>query len=44
MENARRTGIHKSFDDSKHVVQLLVLQHIVHLHSDVLGATQAVGV
>lgn len=36
------TRISESFDDSEHVVDLLVDQHVVHLHSDVLDASQSV--
>lgn len=36
------TRINESFDDSKHVVYLLVDQHVVHLDSDVLCASQPV--
>lgn len=37
------TRIYKSLDDSKHVVDLRVDQHVIHLHADVLGAAQSVG-
>lgn len=36
------TRISESFDDSEHIVDLLVDQHVVHLHSDVLLTTQSV--
>lgn len=36
------TRISESFDDSKHIVDLPVDQHVVHLHSDVLAASQSV--
>ncbi len=36
------TRISESFDDSKHIVDLPVDQHVVHLDSDVLDASQAV--
>lgn len=41
-ERVRPTRINESFDDSKHVVYLLVDQHVVHLDGDVLGASQPV--
>lgn len=37
------TRINESFDHSKHVVELLVDQHVVHLNSDVLNPAQLVG-
>lgn len=37
------TRISESFDDSKHVVDRPADQHVVHLHSDVLAASQSVG-
>lgn len=36
------TRISESFDDSKHVADLCVDQDVVHLHSDVLAASQSV--
>lgn len=36
------TRINEAFDDSKHVVYLRVDQHVVHLDSDVLCASQPV--
>lgn len=36
------TRICESFDDSEHIVDLLVDQHVVHLDSDVLAASQSV--
>lgn len=44
MEKFNPTRISESFDDSKHIVELPVDQHIVHLNSDVLGASQSVRV
>lgn len=36
------TRISKAFDDAKDIVDLLVDQHIVHLHSNVLLTSQCV--
>lgn len=36
------TRISESFDDAEHIVDLPVDEHVVHLHCDVLAASQAV--